>query len=134
MLTHSATSTLRFVETSSFSSISRVTFRGASVAIVGLTVTMSDPTLDQLTRRLTVTIKLSGPDPRIAQRSVQPRLKVRARTRTRMLSSGFEDGGRFPVSRQTPDRAIGLSGAVDWPWPSAPAAEIEFALITGCCI
>ena len=34
-----------------------------------------------------------------------------------------------PISRQTPDRAIGLSGAVDWPWPSAPAAEIEFALI-----
>jgi hypothetical protein len=32
-----------------------------------------------------------------------------------------------PVSRQTPDRAIGLSGAVDWPWPSVPAAEIEFA-------
>jgi hypothetical protein len=30
---------------------------------------------------------------------------------------------------QTPDRAIGLSGAVDWPWPSAPAAEIEFAPI-----
>ena len=36
----------------------------------------------------------------------------------------------IPVSRQTPDRAIGLSGAVDWPWPSAPAAEIEFAVIT----
>jgi hypothetical protein len=35
----------------------------------------------------------------------------------------------YPVRRQTPDRAIGLSGAVDWPWPSAPAAEIEFALI-----
>jgi hypothetical protein len=37
------------------------------------------------------------------------------------------------IPSQTSDArsSIGLSsGAVDWPWPSAPAAEIEFALIT----
>ena len=32
------------------------------------------------------------------------------------------------LSVTTHHAPIGLSGAVDWPWPSAPAAEIEFAL------